>query len=71
MLDSNMIVCWTIKDKVLLVLHTSRRIAIQATSIHINILNPTICVYLKTMTACSDQNLLISLLFDAHLIVER
>ena len=55
MLDSNMIVCWTIKDKVLLVLHSSRRIAKKATSIQINIFNPTICVYLKTMTTCSES----------------
>ena len=43
MLDSHMIVSWTIKDKVLLVLHTSRRIANQATFIHINIVVITAC----------------------------
>ena len=53
--DSNMIVRWTITNKVLLVLQTSRRIANQATPIHINTFNPSICVCFKTMTTCSES----------------
>ena len=55
MLGSSMTVRWTIKDKVLLVLHTSNRLANQATPTHVNICCPPVCVYLKTMTACSES----------------
>ena len=55
MLESNMIVRWTIKNKVLLVLPTPRQIAYQATPIRINTFNLLICVYLKTMTTCSES----------------
>ena len=57
MLGSDMTVRWTIKDKVrmLLVLHTSKRLANQATPTHVNIFCAPVCVYLKTMTTCSES----------------
>ena len=56
-----LIVRWTVKNKVLLVLHTSKlkRLAIQLdlqeTPTHVNLLRLPVCVYLKTMTTCSKS----------------
>ena len=67
-----MTVCCTIKDKVQLILHTSKRLANQATPIHANIVCPPVCVYLKTMTTCHGVlNLLTSLLWDARALDGR
>ena len=51
----NMTVRWTIKDKVLLVLHTSKRLAKQATPTHVNIFAHRQYVSLKTMTTCFES----------------
>ena len=40
MLGSNMTVCWSIKDKVLLVLHTAKRLANQVTPTCAHIVYP-------------------------------
>ena len=50
MLAFNMTVRWTIKDKVLLVLHTFKRLANQAAPTHVNNFCPLLCFYSKTMT---------------------
>ena len=41
MLGSDMTVCWSIKDKVLLVFHTTKQFAKQATPTHVKHLLPT------------------------------
>ena len=57
MLGPHMTIRWTVKDKVLLALYTSKQLANQATHNYVNIFCPMVCVYLqlKTMTTCSES----------------